>query len=116
MQGKIVAPDGENKNRREISVSKQGEYNQLPFDTYPITHINRPEGIGATFIKGNFRCNVSFHRYENGSFYIGSAFRRLGSQVYTEEFMNFLEAVGIVTAGTLVELEFDGYEIYVSQI
>lgn len=116
MTGKIVAPDGENNNRREISVSRQGDYNQLPFDTYPITHIKRPEGIGVTLIKGDLNCNASFHRFENGSFYIGSAFRRLGARVYTEEFRNFLEAVGIVTAGTLVELKFAGYEIYVSQI
>ena len=112
MTGRIVAP---HKNRREISVSKQGEYNQLPFDTYPITNINRPEGIGATLINGDLNCNVSFHRYENGSFYISAASKRLG-RVYTEKFRNFLEAVGIVTVGTLVELEFDGYEIYVSQI
>ena len=111
MTGRIVAP---HKNRREISVSRQGEYNQLPFDTYPITNINRPEGTGATLINGDLNCNVSFHRYENG-IYIGTASKRLG-RVYTEKFRNFLEAVGIVTVGTLVELEFDGYEIYVSQI
>ena len=112
MKGRIVAP---HKNRREISVSRQGEYNQLPFNTYPITNINRPEGIGATLINGDVNCSVSFHRYENGSFCIGTASKRLG-RVYTEKFRNFLEAVGIVTVGTLVELEFDRYEIYVSQI
>jgi len=113
MIGKIVCP---HRNwRREISVSRQNEYNQLPFDTYPITHKIRPEGIGATLINGDLNCNVSFHRYENGSFYIGTASKRLG-RVYTEEFGNFLEAVGIVTAGMLVELEFNGYKIYVSKI
>ncbi|MFH1623871.1 MAG: hypothetical protein ABID54_01795 [Pseudomonadota bacterium] len=113
MIGKIVAP---HRNwRRVISVDRQNEYNQLPYDTYPITHRIRPEGIGATLINGDINCSVSFHRYENGHFYIGTASKRSG-RVYTEKFGDFLEAVGIVTVGTLVELEFDGYKIYVSKI
>ena len=121
VRAEIVAPDGEENNRREILVRDKAEYDKLPFDKYPITHVNRREGIGVTLTDGNHECEASFHRYKKGSgygehFYIGSANRRLGSSVYTEKFRRFLEEVGTVDKGTLVRLEFEQYRIYISKI
>lgn len=112
MEGRISAAF---PKRREISVTKQREYNQLPFATYPTTHLIKPGGKRVTLINGNLNCDVAFHRYEKGDFYIGTARRILGP-VYTKKFYNFLEAVGIMEVGTLVELKFEGSKIYVSQI
>ena len=121
VRGKIVAPDGEDHNRREILVKDKSEYDKLPLDMYPITHFGKPEGIGSALICGDHKCEVSFHRYEKSSrygeiFYIGSANRRLRSRDYTKMFRRFLEKVGIVEEGTLVRLEFDGYKINISKI
>jgi hypothetical protein len=117
LTGKIVAPQGEKYYRREIFGNK-GECDKLPFDLYPITHIDNPEGEGATLIHGDLKCEVSFHRYEKNThyFYIGSARRRLKSQDYTERFRRFLEKVGVAEKGARVNLEFDANKIYVSKI
>lgn len=119
--GEIVAPDGAENNRREISVRDKVEYDKLPFDKYPITHGNRREGIGVTLTDGHHECEASFHRYPKDSrygesFYIGSANRRLGSRDYTKKFRRFLEEVGTVNEGTFVRLEFEQYRIYISKI
>ncbi|MFH1625036.1 MAG: hypothetical protein ABID54_07750 [Pseudomonadota bacterium] len=114
MRGRIIAP--QKNHRRVISAVSKRDTENLSLDTYRITHLITPEGRGATIISGDLRCEVSFHRHENGDFYIGSARRRLGEPACTERFLNFLQAAGITTPGMLVELEFDEYEIYVSQI
>ncbi len=121
LKGEIVAPDGEENNRREIEVKDKGEYDKLPFDEYPITHANTPEGIGVRLTNGDQECEASFHRYGKGSrygevLYIGSAFKRLGSREYTKKFRWFLEEVGIIDEGTFVKLEFERYKIYISKI
>ena len=116
VRGKIVAPDGKEKIRREIVVGEKSEYGKLSLDMYPATHVNKPEGVAATLVSGDHECQVSFHRYENGLFYIGSANRRLGSNDYTEIFRKFREKAGIDDGGTLVKLEFDGYKINISKI
>lgn len=121
VKGKIIAPDDEKKNRREILVEDKSEYDKLPLDIYPITHVNEPGGIAATLIYGDDECEVSFHRYPKDSrfgevFYIGSAYRRLGSRVYTKTFRRFLEKAGITKEGIPVKLEFDGYKIKISKI
>jgi hypothetical protein len=114
--GKIVAPHGEDNFRREIFVGVK-EYDKPPLDIYPITHVNKPEGIGVTLINGDHECEASFHRYEKGRFfYIGSASRRLRSLDCAKIFRRFLEKVGIVEKGALVKLEFDGYKINISKI
>ena len=112
--GKIVAPH-KDKEGREIVVDKKLEYDKLPFDRYPITHKNTPEGKGVTLINGVHECEASLHRFEN-HFYIGSATRRLGSRDYAEEFRRFLERVGAIDANTLVRLKFEGYRIDVDRI
>ncbi len=116
VRGKIVAPDGEDKNRREILVEEKSEYDKLPRDKYPVTHDIKPEGVAAILVNGDNECEVSFHRYENGFFYIGSANRRLGLRDCTEMFRKFREDVGITEGGTLVKLEFDGYKIKISKV
>jgi len=121
VRGKIVAPEGEDHNRREILVEDKSEYDKLPLDIYPITHINKPEGIGSTLIYNDYECEASFHRYEKSSrfgevFYIGSANRRLRSRDYTKMFRRFVEKVGIVEEGTPVRLELDGYKVNISKI
>jgi len=121
VRGEIVAPDGEEENRREVSVRDKGEYDKLPFDKYPITHHIRPKGIGVTLTYGHHECQASFHRYPKDSrcgesFYIGSAYKRLGSRDYTKKFRRFLEEIGTVDKGTSVRLEFEQYRIYVSKV
>ncbi len=121
VRAEIDAPDGEEKNRREIVVKDKVEYDKLPFDKYPITHGNRPEGIGVTLTDGHHECEASFHRYGKDSrygevFYIGSAYKRLGSRDYTKKFRRFLEEVGTVDKGTFVNLEFEQYRLYISKI
>lgn len=112
--GKIVAPH-KDKERREIVIDKKLESDKLPFEGYPITHKNTPEGIGVTLINGMHECEASFHRYEK-HFYIGTATKRLRSRDYAEEFIRFLERVGVIDEGTLVRLEFEGYRIEVDRI
>ena len=119
VRGEIVAPDGEENNRREILVRDKEEYDRLPFDKYPMTHASRPEGIGVRLTNGDHECEASFHRYGKGSrygevFYIGSAFKRLGSKDYTKKFRRFLEELETIKEGTLVKLEFEQYKICIS--
>jgi len=121
VRAEIDAPDGEEKNRREILVKDKVEYDKLPFDKYPITHGNKPKGIGVTLTDGHHECEASFHRYGKDSrygevFYIGSAYKRLGSRDYTKKFRRFLEEVGTVDKGTFVNLEFEQYRLYISKI
>ena len=118
IRAKIVAPDGAEGNRREIFFEDD---DQLPLDIYPITHLHRPNGIGVTLTYGHQECEASLHRYPERSrggkfFYIGSANSRLRSKRYTEEFRQFLERVGIVEEGTLVNLEFEGYRVLISRL
>lgn len=115
VRAEIVAPDGEEENRREIQVRDKKEYDKLPSDRYPITHNRIKNGIGVTLTDGHHECEASFHRYEDYYFYIGSARRRLGS-AYTEKFRKFLEEVGTVDKGTCVRLEFEQKKIiYISK-
>lgn len=121
VRGEIVAPDGEEENRREILVRDKLEYDKLPLEKYPITHRIRPEGIGVTLTDGQHECEASFHRFPKDSssgefFYIGSANKRLRSRHYTKKFRRFLEEVGVVNEGTPVRLEFEQYRVYVSKI
>lgn len=118
VRGTIVAPDGNNENRREILVEDRNEYNKLPLDLYPITHISTPQGIGVKPVHGDDQCEASLHRYKKSShyIYIGSAMKRLGSRDYTKKFREFLEKVGIVEAGTSVKLEFNRDKINISKI
>jgi len=112
IRGNIVAP---HNNRREIGVNKKLESDKLPFDEYPITHNNTPEGMGVTLINGVHECEASLHRYKK-HFYIGSATRRLRSRDYTEEFRRFLERGSVIDVHTLVRLKFEGYRIDVDRI
>ncbi|WP_297987684.1 hypothetical protein [uncultured Anoxybacillus sp.] len=116
IRAKIVAPDGTERNRREIFFRDREIYDdQLPLDMYPITHLVNREGIGVILTDGHHECEASLHRYDE-FFYIGSAYRRLGSRDYTRKFRRFLEEVGIVNEGTLVMLEFEEYRIHISRI
>lgn len=122
IRAKIVAPDGAEENRREILCEDPAEYNnQLPLNIFPITHLVRPEGIGVVLTDGHYECEASFHRFgEDCSFgehfYIGSAYKRLGSREYTKRFRRFLEIAGIVDNGTLVSLEFKQHTIHIFRI
>lgn len=113
VKGRIVAP---HSDRREITISYKRERDKVPLDKYPITHNTKPEGIGVLLVTDVHECPASFHRHENGDIFIGSATRRLRSRDYAKIFREFLEKAGLIEKGKLVELEFDGYEIYVSQI
>lgn len=109
--GKIIAP---HSDRREIGVNKKSESHKLPFDAYPITHKNTPEGMGVTLISGVHQCDASLHRYKD-SFYIGSATKRLRSSC-AEEFRKFLERGGVIEPNASVRLRFEGYRIDVDRI
>lgn len=113
IKGKVGAP---HIDRREIAVNVKLEYDKLPLDKYPITNIKTSEGIGVTLVNGVHECEASLHRYENGSFYIGSATERKRSRDYAKIFIKFLEGTGLIEKGKLVKLEFEGLKVYIDKI
>jgi len=114
LRGRIVAPDGENKNRREIVVADKLECIKLSINKYPVTHKKIPEGIRVVLANDGHKCEASFHRYDEkdgGYCYIGSARKRLRTNACTSNFRTFLEKVGVVKNGTIVMLAFDGQKV-----
>lgn len=91
----------------EISVTRAEEFENLPLSKFPRTAFKRPgarptkdSGRGVTLVCGHHRgqhqCEVSFHRYEKGNFFIGTASKRFGGdQSWTDKYIKFLDEHGL---------------------
>lgn len=123
LKGEIINRNDPNPRRREIGIEK-AESRKLPLNDYPLTHIHTPEGLEALASSSHGQCQISFHRYPEGSHfgegaYIGSATKRLNNDLsQAEKFSTFLEQAGVFKPGTLVNLDFVKYgqviNVYIS--
>jgi hypothetical protein len=92
----------------EIPVSKSSEFGKLPLSKFPVTTQSttgairkKDPGIAVRLAcrchqENQLQCEASLHRYKKGSFYIGTASKRLGgSQNWTAQYRKFLDAHGL---------------------
>ena len=82
----------------EIAVTRQDEYEKLPTGAFPVTTGNRA-GKGVLLMcghhKGQHKCEASFHRKKDKSFWIGSARIRLNKDSWTDDWRDFLHQHGL---------------------
>ena len=106
IEGTVACPDGEQAERREVSIGKRGS-ERLPHDKFPIARNN---GTKVRLIIGKDTYETILHRFESSS-YIADAQRIMGFHL-----KDLLQCYGLNKRRKKLRLEFKGVDIRISSL